>query len=81
MPNPATPTAHPNRLREIREAAEEKPEELALALDVGRITIDRWETGRARIPAKHLHVIATRYRVSIDYLLCNGDHGPEKAAA
>jgi transcriptional regulator with XRE-family HTH domain len=57
----------PNRLRELREAADESQERVAADLEVSKETVDSWE--RKNIPTWRLAALADRYAVSIGYLL------------
>lgn len=63
------PTTLPNRLRELREASDERLEHVAVDLKVSKETVFNWET--VNIPTKHLAKLADRYGVSIGYLLCH----------
>lgn len=72
----ATP---PNRLQRLREAAGLSFEEVAVEFGVSKETVQYWE--RTSIPAKWLRPLARHFKVSVDFLLGDGDHEPEKAAA
>jgi transcriptional regulator with XRE-family HTH domain len=70
MTESATPIRPENRLRELREAAGERLEEVAVDLGVTKEAVARWERGQ--IPAQRLRLLASRYGVSISYLLRDG---------
>jgi transcriptional regulator with XRE-family HTH domain len=62
MPNAVTELP-PNRLREVREAAGDSLESLALDLGVAEGTVARWEASGS-IPADHLRTLRERYGMS-----------------
>lgn len=64
-----TPT--PNRLQRLRESAEQSPEEIAVKFGVSKETVVYWE--RENIPSKWLRPLASHFRVSIDFLLGDGE--------
>ena len=70
MPAPTIISLRPtNRLRQLREAADESRGWLAHALGVDSALIKQWERDKLSIPDERARVLARRYGVSIAWLL------------
>jgi transcriptional regulator with XRE-family HTH domain len=68
----ATPRSdRPNRLRLLRESDDLSHEALAVEFGVTKETIQYWE--QKNIPSKWLRPLANRFRVSVDFLLGDGE--------
>ncbi len=58
-----------NRLRDLREDRDLKQKDLAELLKIHQTTYSDYELDRLNIPVATLHILASFYGVSIDYLL------------
>ena len=56
------------RLRDLREDADKKQEELALVLNITRQQYQLYESGKREMPMHHFVTLARYYNVSLDYL-------------
>ena len=68
------------RLRDLREDADMKQEEIAKLLNTSQQQYSRWERGAQQIPFHHVIKLALHYKVSLDYIagLTNKKKGIEK---
>ena len=57
------------RLRDMREDADLKQEEIAKYLGIQQTVYSRYERGFQTIPLEHLIKLADYYKVSLDYLV------------
>lgn len=57
-----------NRIRDLREDADETQAQVAKFLNVGTTTYRRWETGEREIPLHIIIILAQKYNVSLDYI-------------
>lgn len=57
------------RIRELREAACKKQEDIACLLNMSRVVYGRYERGVRAIPVWAVVKLARYYRISSDYLL------------
>lgn len=62
-----------NRLRDLREDADRKQREVALAIHIAQTTYSAYEIGSVNIPATALIALADLYKTSIDYILFRSD--------
>ena len=56
------------RLKDMREDADKKQEEIALVLGITRQQYQLYESGKRELPMHHFVVLARHYNVSLDYL-------------
>ena len=56
------------RLRDMREDADKKQEEIAKMLGMSQTQYSRYERGERELPMHHFVVLARFYNVSLDYL-------------
>lgn len=56
------------RLKDIREDADKKQEEIALVLRITRQQYQLYESGKREMPMHHFMILAKYYNVSLDYL-------------
>ena len=56
------------RLRDLREDADKKQEEVARYLGIAQTQYSRYERGEREIPLHHVISLAKLYNVSLDYL-------------
>ena len=56
------------RLRDMREDADKKQEEIAKLLGMSQTQYSRYERGEHELPMHHFVVLARFYNVSLDYL-------------
>ena len=56
------------RLRDIREDADKKQEDIALVLNITRQQYQLYESGKPEMPMHHFVTLAKYYNVSLDYL-------------
>ena len=56
------------RLRDMREDADKKQEEIAKLLGMSQTQYSRYERGERELPMHHFVVLARFYNVSLDYL-------------
>ena len=56
------------RLKDIREDADKKQEDIANILDITRQQYQLYESGKRELPMHHFVVIARYYNVSLDYV-------------
>ena len=56
------------RLKDIREDADKKQEDIALVLNITRQQYQLYESGKREMPMHHFVVLAKYYIVSLDYL-------------
>lgn len=56
------------RLRDLREDADKKQEEIAIALNITRQQYQLYESGKRELPMHHFITLAKYYNVSLDYL-------------
>ena len=56
------------RLKDMREDADKKQEEIALVLGITRQQYQLYESGKRELPMHHFIVLARHYNVSLDYL-------------
>ena len=56
------------RLRDTREDADKKQEDIAMLLGITRQQYQLYESGKREMPMHHFIVLAKYYNVSIDYL-------------
>ena len=56
------------RLKDIREDADKKQDDIALVLNITRQQYQLYESGRREMPMHHFVVLAKYYNVSLDYL-------------
>lgn len=64
-----------SRIKEAREAARLKQDDLVAELGVSRTILSRYENGQAEAPLRHLEIIAARTGVELPWLM--GVEGPE----
>ena len=57
-----------NRLKDIREDADKKQEDIALVLGITRQQYQLYESGKREMPMHHFVVLSKYYNVSLDYL-------------
>lgn len=57
------------RLKDLREDADMKQEEVAEILQIARQQYSRYEVGVQEIPLHHLITLANFYKTSLDYLV------------
>lgn len=56
------------RLRDLREDADKKQEEIAVVLNITRQQYQLYESGKRELPMHHFITLAKYYNVSLDYL-------------
>ena len=56
------------RMKDIREDADKKQEEIASVLNITRQQYQLYESGKREMPMHHFIVLAKYYNVSLDYL-------------
>ena len=56
------------RLRDTREDADKKQEDIALVLNITRQQYQLYESGKREMPMHHFITLAKYYNVSLDYL-------------
>ena len=56
------------RLKDTREDADKKQEDIALILNITRQQYQLYESGKREMPMHHFRTLAKYYNVSIDYL-------------
>ena len=56
------------RLRDLREDADKKQEDIASVLGITRQQYQLYESGRREMPMHHFVTLAKYYNVSLDYL-------------
>lgn len=56
------------RIKDLREDADLKQEEIAKILDTTQQQYSRWERGAQEIPLHHAITLAKYYKVSMDYI-------------
>ena len=56
------------RLKDVREDADKKQEEIALVLQITRQQYQLYESGKREMPMHHFVSLAKYYNVSLDYL-------------
>ena len=56
------------RLKDIREDADKKQEDIAIILNITRQQYQLYESGKREMPMHHFVVLAKYYNVSLDYL-------------
>ena len=56
------------RLKDIREDADKKQEDIALILNITRQQYQLYESGKREMPMHHFTTLAEYYNVSLDYL-------------
>ena len=59
----------PNRIRELRDAAGLKRQDIAVELGVDPTTVYRWETGANAIDDSVKLVLARRFGVTVEHLM------------
>ena len=56
------------RLKDMREDADKKQEDIASVLNITRQQYQLYESGKREMPMHHFAVLAKYYNVSLDYL-------------
>ena len=56
------------RLKDVREDADKKQEEIAFVLEISRQQYQLYESGKRELPMHHFIKLAQYYNVSLDYL-------------
>ena len=56
------------RLKDIREDADKKQEDIASILSITRQQYQLYESGKRELPMHHFIILAKYYNVSLDYL-------------
>ena len=56
------------RLKDTREDADKKQEEIALVLKITRQQYQLYESGKREMPMRHFITLAKYYNLSLDYL-------------
>ena len=56
------------RLKDIREDADKKQEDVAAVLNITRQQYQLYESGKREMPMHHFVILAKYYNVSLDYL-------------
>ena len=56
------------RLKDTREDADKKQEDIALVLGITRQQYQLYESGKREMPMHHFVVLAKYYNISLDYL-------------
>ena len=56
------------RLRDLREDADQKQEDIAVILNITRQQYQLYESGKREIPLHHIMILAKYYNISLDYL-------------
>ena len=56
------------RLKDLREDAEKKQEDIASVLNITRQQYQLYESGKREMPMHHFITLAKHYNVSLDYL-------------
>ena len=56
------------RLKDTREDADKKQEEIAFVLNITRQQYQLYESGKREMPMHHFVILARYYNVSLDYL-------------
>ena len=56
------------RLRDVREDADQKQEDIATVLGITRQQYQLYESGKREMPMHHFVTLAKYYNVSLDYL-------------
>ncbi len=56
------------RLKDIREDADKKQEDIASVLNITRQQYQLYESGKREMPMHHFAILAKYYNVSLDYL-------------
>lgn len=72
--------AVPNRLAELRSAADMSQGELARALGVDRSFVSRWESRESDIPDRYKPTITALFGTTTDHLMLWGGFAAEDAA-
>ncbi len=56
------------RLKDVREDADKKQEDIACVLNITRQQYQLYESGKRELPMHHFMTLAKYYNVSLDYL-------------
>ena len=56
------------RLKDIREDADKKQEDIAIILNITRQQYQLYESGKREMPMHHFVTLAKYYNISLDYL-------------
>ena len=56
------------RLKDTREDADKKQEDIAIVLNITRQQYQLYESGKREMPMHHFVILAKYYNVSLDYL-------------
>ena len=56
------------RLKDLREDADKKQEDIALVLSITRQQYQLYESGKREMPMHHFLILAKYYNISLDYL-------------
>ena len=56
------------RLKDMREDADKKQEDIAFILNITRQQYQLYESGKREMPMHHFVILAAYYNVSLDYL-------------
>ena len=64
---------HYERLRDLREDHDLTQVDVAKLLQTTRQQVSKWETGQQMMGVDKYIILARRYGVSLDYLLCQSD--------
>lgn len=56
------------RLRDVREDADQKQEDIAFVLGITRQQYQLYESGKREMPMHHFITLAKYYNISLDYL-------------
>ena len=56
------------RLKDVREDADKKQEEIAFVLEISRQQYQLYESGKREMPMHHFIALAKYYNISLDYL-------------
>lgn len=56
------------RLKDVREDADKKQEDIASVLNITRQQYQLYESGKREMPMHHFVILARYYNVSLDYL-------------
>lgn len=56
------------RLKDLREDADKKQEDIACVLNISRQQYQLYESGKREMPMHHFAILAKYYNVSLDYL-------------
>ena len=57
------------RLKDMREDADKKQEEIALVLNITRQQYQLYESGKREMPMHHFITLAKYYNITLDYLV------------